>query len=403
MDLVWLIFLFALGACVGSFLNVVIWRYPRSQSVVFPPSHCPACGRAIRWSDNIPLVSWLVLRGRCRSCKQRISPRYLLLEAATGLMVAGLYAYYFMYELRAGAGSFEQAWPMYAAHAGLLCVLLAASMIDLAHWIVPVEACWIIALAGGAAATADPHPFWPDVSPHASAVAVGMALGLVIGLAMLKFGLLQRSFIDADENPVTAETLRQRKDARRSPGRKNKKDRPAKRKRPGDEVIVSANSGCNPRVEVLRELLFLAPALTLGVVGWLVVEHFPAARQAWTRWTSAGSAPHVNALMSAWVGFLVGGAWIWGTRILGTLGFGKEAMGMGDVHLMAGAGAVVGWKAISLAYWAAPMMALVLLMWLVLLRRQRALPFGPWLAAGTVAVMLAYDPIVAYLTEALAL
>ena len=66
-EAVWIIFLFALGACVGSFLNVVIYRLPRGESLVFPGSHCPACGEAIKWYDNVPLVSWLVLRGRCRS------------------------------------------------------------------------------------------------------------------------------------------------------------------------------------------------------------------------------------------------------------------------------------------------------------------------------------------------
>jgi len=57
MDAYWITMLFLLGACVGSFLNVVVWRLPRGESIVFPASHCPACGRAIRWYDNIPLVS----------------------------------------------------------------------------------------------------------------------------------------------------------------------------------------------------------------------------------------------------------------------------------------------------------------------------------------------------------
>src|SRR5581483_10453173 len=68
------------GLAVGSFLNVVIWRVPREESVVRPRSHCPACGAQLAERDNIPVVSWLLLRGRCRSCGQRISARYPLVE-----------------------------------------------------------------------------------------------------------------------------------------------------------------------------------------------------------------------------------------------------------------------------------------------------------------------------------
>lgn len=72
-----------LGALVGSFLNVVVWRVPRGESIVRPPSACPACGHPIRPRDNVPVVSWLVLGGRCRDCKSRISARYPLVELGT--------------------------------------------------------------------------------------------------------------------------------------------------------------------------------------------------------------------------------------------------------------------------------------------------------------------------------
>lgn len=73
------------GLLIGSFLNVVIWRVPRSESIVAPPSACPACGHRIRQRDNVPLVSWLVLRGRCRDCGSVISARYPLVELATSV------------------------------------------------------------------------------------------------------------------------------------------------------------------------------------------------------------------------------------------------------------------------------------------------------------------------------
>src|SRR3954451_394226 len=78
-----------LGLAVGSFLNVVIYRVPRKESVVRPRSHCPSCGTQIAERDNIPVVSWLVLKGKCRTCKEPISIRYPLVEFATGVLFAG--------------------------------------------------------------------------------------------------------------------------------------------------------------------------------------------------------------------------------------------------------------------------------------------------------------------------
>lgn len=74
------------GLAIGSFLNVVVWRVPRGESVVHPPSACPRCGHAIRGRDNVPVVSWLVLRGRCRDCGEPIAARYPLVEASTALL-----------------------------------------------------------------------------------------------------------------------------------------------------------------------------------------------------------------------------------------------------------------------------------------------------------------------------
>lgn len=82
---------FAFGAMIGSFLNVVIHRYPREESIVFPPSHCPECGAAIRWYDNIPLLSFAVLLGRCRTCRQPISWRYPLVELANALFYLAIF------------------------------------------------------------------------------------------------------------------------------------------------------------------------------------------------------------------------------------------------------------------------------------------------------------------------
>ena len=87
-DPVWIAIFFNFGAMFGSFVNVLILRIPKGESIVTPASHCVACGKAIAWYDNIPLISWLVLRGRCRSCKARFSFRYWLVELITALLFA---------------------------------------------------------------------------------------------------------------------------------------------------------------------------------------------------------------------------------------------------------------------------------------------------------------------------
>ncbi len=115
---------FALGAAIGSFLNVVIYRLPRDESVVRPASRCPACGSAIAWWANIPIVSYLALRGKCVACKARISPRYPIVEAATGLLFVALLARWgFEPQLLVG-------WALSAA-------LVAVIFIDAEHQIIP--------------------------------------------------------------------------------------------------------------------------------------------------------------------------------------------------------------------------------------------------------------------------
>ncbi|MGZ4836289.1 MAG: prepilin peptidase [Terriglobales bacterium] len=86
--------IFALGLCFGSFLNVCIYRLPLGKSVVTPRSACPHCGNLIPLYHNLPVLSWLILRGKCRSCKQPISPRYLVIELLTGLLFLGCYAHF---------------------------------------------------------------------------------------------------------------------------------------------------------------------------------------------------------------------------------------------------------------------------------------------------------------------
>ena len=111
-----------LGVAIGSFLNVVVWRVPRGESVSHPPSACPRCGHAIRARDNIPVVSWVLLRGRCRDCGEPISARYPLVEAATAVA-------FVLVALRFG---FEppEVWAL-PAYLYLAAIAVALTLIDL--------------------------------------------------------------------------------------------------------------------------------------------------------------------------------------------------------------------------------------------------------------------------------
>ncbi|MFH1279415.1 MAG: A24 family peptidase [Candidatus Eisenbacteria bacterium] len=92
MDSFWTPYIFLVGLAAGSFLNVCVWRLPRNRSVVSPESACPACKHAIRWRDNIPVLSWVFLRGKCRDCGARISIRYPAVELLTGLLFLFLWS-----------------------------------------------------------------------------------------------------------------------------------------------------------------------------------------------------------------------------------------------------------------------------------------------------------------------
>jgi len=85
------LWLIALGAIIGSFLNVLVYRLPLRKSLVYPPSHCPACGHPIRWYDNVPVFGWIKLRGKCRDCGSPISIRYPCVEGFCGLLFGGIF------------------------------------------------------------------------------------------------------------------------------------------------------------------------------------------------------------------------------------------------------------------------------------------------------------------------
>ncbi|MHC4230934.1 MAG: prepilin peptidase [Planctomycetota bacterium] len=355
-DWIWFVFVFAFGCCIGSFLNVVVYRMPRDKSLVTPPSSCPACGRHIRFYDNVPLVSWLVLGRKCRYCKAPVSPRYFIIELLTGVIFLGLFILYFRIDSQKFVQPFSsRCWFIYVLHIILLAAFVAASAIDLEHWVIPLSICWLVTAVGfvGSAvgayyviapgeviASADVRSYYllpstadiifTDGTAIAS-LAVGAAIGLAISTALLMTGLVKRSY--ESDNPGEDQQAGQ-KDS------EPKADTPEEQQELPQEQF-------NHRLEALREIIF-----------W---------------------------------GYFVGCGIVWGIRIFGTLAFGKEAMGLGDVHLMGAAGAVVGPLLVVVAFFIAPFFGLAWAGSQMFFKKVRQIPYGPFLSLGIFVVMIFHD------------
>jgi leader peptidase (prepilin peptidase)/N-methyltransferase len=153
---------FILGLAVGSFLNVCIYRIPKGKSIVTPPSSCPSCGQRIKWYDNIPIVSFLLLKGRCRHCGKRISIRYPLVELLTALLTT-------MIVLRFGASISTFYYLV------LTYVLIVVSFIDLDTMLVPVKLCYFSMVAGILLS-----PFVPEVNFKDSILGASFGAGLIL-------------------------------------------------------------------------------------------------------------------------------------------------------------------------------------------------------------------------------
>jgi len=154
----WLLFWTAVGLCAGSFLNAVVYRLPRNKSLTEPLwSACPFCRKRIAWYDNLPIFSFLNLRGRCRHCDVPIPTHYLVIEVLMGLVVLLLLDAFFISDgVRAGLaktqfGLTDQLaydWPILVAHIILFACLMALSAIDLEHYWVDIRFTNFVTLAG---------------------------------------------------------------------------------------------------------------------------------------------------------------------------------------------------------------------------------------------------------------
>jgi leader peptidase (prepilin peptidase)/N-methyltransferase len=244
-------FFLAMGLCVGSFLNVCIYRLPTGKSLVWPGSHCTSCNTPIAWYDNIPVASYFILGGRCRKCGARFSVRYMLVELVTGLLWFGYWFAYFRTDLRAGADNIG----VYLVHITLVSALLVSGVID-----------------------------YERKEIYTSVTNFALAAGL-------------------------------------------------------------AGSFVWPEVQQVGAYDWLLPGLT----GW----------------------DRTDAVVLGLVGAAVGAGIINITRFLGTLAFRREAMGIGDVYLMAAVGGCLGWEATVLVFLGAPFLALPYGVWQMLRARRQ--------------------------------
>lgn len=175
------------GLVIGSFLNVVIHRVPLKQSIVWPPSRCPSCGAGIPVHDNIPVFSYLLLRGRCRGCKARISSRYPVVEVLTGLLFA-LAAYEFGLTLAL------------ASALVLISVLVVLAVTDLEHRLLPNVIVGPAAIVGFVLSVAgDPARWWVYMVSAVGVTTGLLALALVypggMGMGDVKMGGMLGAFL----------------------------------------------------------------------------------------------------------------------------------------------------------------------------------------------------------------
>ena len=392
-------FVFALGACIGSFLNVVVYRLPRNESLSSPPSHCPRCDHRLAWYDNIPIVGWLKLGGKCRHCRNPISIRYPIVETVTALLFTFYYVAYFVWQWRtcgpggtpSEAWNAEQDWPLFLLTLYTLASLLAASLIDVELYMIPTSIAWWMAAVGVVVMTLASHPGQPaalnlvgEIGRPLAALAAGGTAGWLLALALWFLRVLPVSFPDGEPLlDVDRAAIEQERVVDRAAGRLV-----------DESPLPPPFSSAQIRVEMSKEMLFLLLPLVLGGAS-LTLEIVSPHAAGW--WSRALTHDWFSGLLGSCLGALVGALVVWVTRILATLAFGRVAMGLGDVHLMFGVGAVVGATGATVAFFIAPFFGILLALYLLISRRGREMPLGPYLSLATAFVMLAYGPIVNYL------
>lgn len=329
LPLVFLVpYLFAVGAVIGSFLNVCIYRLPKSEQlweqlrgITSPPSHCPRCKKRLLRKDNLPLIGWLMLGGRCRFCRLRISPRYPLIETANGL----LFVVVFFCEVPTNWNASMQDSCLFSPmgpHGDPASTLFSPVMVCFWRWLyhmVLIESLVVSTFID----------FDLRIIPDGAtlpAMAVGILGGLLLGCVYIV--------------PVWFQDI---------------------------NVLDAVASLSSPRMRTL------VPATP--------VPHWIA------------RYPHLHGLAVSLAGAVVGGGSIAIVRTIGHFVLKREAMGGGDVVLMAMIGSFLGWQPTIVVFFLAPVCALVVVLATLVFRREREIPYGPYLSLATLIVILGWKHI----------
>lgn len=417
-----LLFVFSFGACVGSLTNVIVYRMPLGISIVSPPSRCPSCGTRLTWRENIPVFGWIFLRGRCRFCQAKVSPEYPIVEAAVGLLFAGFFALWYIVPDSAGwlgavkpewaRSGLPLTWPAFLVLLAILGSLVGMTIVDAKTFTIPLPLPWF---ATAVALVIHPlHALWVQYqaprfwqtavgwtwtfpTPHPAGwwgvwwvgAAIGGVLGLVVANVLVSTGLIRRSFADYEEWEQA--TLEEQKKAEAEKAPEAGLEAESSQAAPAASSPELWTLYPHARREMVHELAFLAPCVVLGMVGGVVARNWVGYTMTPVGPLMAGAVPlWLSVLAGVLMGYLIGGGVVWATRIFGSLGFGKEAMGLGDVHLMAAVGACCGWIDATLAFFGAAFVGVAWALLGSILRGafRRAMPYGPFLAVATVLVLL---------------
>ncbi|GAA5144286.1 hypothetical protein GCM10023213_34160 [Prosthecobacter algae] len=349
---------FFIGAGIGSFLNVVIYRLPRNISVNNPRrSFCPSCQYQIPWYHNIPLVSWVLLRGRCGNCGTGISPRYLGVELFTALM---FYAVFWTFK---GDWATIPFWgPQVLCLWVLMSLLIAGTFIDIEHYLLPAEITFYGTIAGVLASVWVPglqaqEVWWMGGLMSLASAAVGFGgLRLVVELGKLAFGRKKVAFEKPEDWSVTQPVETEPPIVTMGEDKIEWADLFGMQ-RPTDRLVVVC-----PKLQV-NDQNFQEVTVELYVETMKVL----------------GKDGKVETYDLENVTRLVGTA--------SSVQIPREAMGLGDVHFMMMIGAFLGWQAVLFTIFAASVLGTLISGLTRLTGRAqwgKYLPFGPYLAAGAV-------------------
>jgi prepilin signal peptidase PulO-like enzyme (type II secretory pathway) len=431
-------FLWLLGLSIGSFLNVVIYRLPAGLSIGSPArSFCPRCEASIAWYDNLPLLSWLLLGGRCRHCHNPISVQYPIVEAVTGLAFVLAYHLLFVLEARLGVAA-----PMLPGDVPLLLLwlvlvagMVACAAMDIVSYTVDVRVTYTVlivgvvlhavwpradyllsigATVGGAASAAsfvvsgvvlwwttwgrddeedeedevDEAPPRPEIAPQGRAtlerVAGRLAVVVCVGLAVW---LAVTGFVPALSTAAPTAALLALVALFVIVVLVGSQQRAA------DDEIREAIEEEQPQARrmALRELVWLTPMIVAGVVVAALLATMPAVLAWWqslVAWQPQPGWTPLAGVVYAVHGAIVAAAAGWILRIGFTLGLAREAFGVGDVYILAAAGAAVGWDVALVGLLLSAGIALAGCIVGLVLKRSVMIPFGPWLGLGFLLALL---------------